>query len=146
MLVRDFGLKMIQVSKKRLAEQLSTADLDECADILVGKAGAAFLDKALKKRFETIPAQRLLNFLAKAERLGYDAEDIVEEKPNAKGEQVIPSANKISMDIFNEPAPQFQPVMRPMPGPIPSNGSLFVKTCASCRRPCSSTSAWNYVS
>lgn len=50
-----------------------------------------FLDKALQRRLKTISARRLVNALAKAERLGYDVQDIVEERENSRPEHVIPS-------------------------------------------------------
>ncbi|KAF7545146.1 hypothetical protein G7Z17_g9401 [Cylindrodendrum hubeiense] len=87
--VKDFGSKMVKVSKQHVVRHLSGEDFDEIADLLLAKVSPNFLDKALARRFETIPARQLVNALARAERLGYDVQDIVEE------EHVIPSLHSL---------------------------------------------------
>lgn len=86
--VRDFGQKMVLESKHELISHFSRADLDDVADTIISKASDAFLDKCLNARLLTIEAKPLLTALAKAERLGYNPADIVEEQH----ERVMPTA------------------------------------------------------
>ncbi|KAK4134094.1 hypothetical protein BT67DRAFT_402899 [Trichocladium antarcticum] len=85
--VRDFGHKMVAESKKELIGHFTAAGLDEVADIIVNKASDSFLDKCLAKRLLTIEAKPLINALAKAERLGYESNDVVQDDQH---ERVIP--------------------------------------------------------
>ena len=89
--VQDFGQKMVQTSKGRIIQHLTTEDLDEVADLMLSKCSSKFLDQALARRLETVPARQLVNALARAERLGYDVEDIVEDKSELGPEHVYPS-------------------------------------------------------
>ncbi|KAL2758899.1 hypothetical protein ACRALDRAFT_1055609 [Sodiomyces alcalophilus JCM 7366] len=77
--MRDFGQKMIHDARMAFAQHLTTEILDDIAPVLIQKASDRFLDRALQARLPTIPAKSLLNALARSERLGYDAEDIVED-------------------------------------------------------------------
>ncbi|CAM1506799.1 Fc.00g064400.m01.CDS01 [Cosmosporella sp. VM-42] len=88
--VQDFGGRMIQESKPHVIRHLSAEGFDEVADLLLSKVSNKFLDKAIARRLETIPARELVNALARAERLGYDVQDIVEERGPGV-EHVIPS-------------------------------------------------------
>ncbi|KAK1723130.1 hypothetical protein CaCOL14_003114 [Colletotrichum acutatum] len=83
--VRDYGARFLEAGKHELINAMTTADIDEVADEILAKASDTFLDRALVARLPTIQARRLVNALARAERLGYDAADIVEN------EHVIPS-------------------------------------------------------
>lgn len=98
---------MVNTLKAEAIPRLTTKDLDGAVDVLLSKASDDFLDKALLRRLGTIPARRLLNSLAKAERLGYDVTDTVKETENKKGEQVIPSLQNAYTQSF--PQPQKQP-------------------------------------
>ncbi|KAK0392575.1 hypothetical protein NLU13_2070 [Sarocladium strictum] len=89
--VQDFGAKLASSTKHKWVQHLNTNDVDELADALFQRASDRFLDRALARRFETISGRALVNALARAERLGYDTRDIVEEKDSTKGEHVIPS-------------------------------------------------------
>ncbi|OHE99038.1 hypothetical protein CORC01_05728 [Colletotrichum orchidophilum] len=83
--VKDFGANFLAAGKHELIDSMSKTDIDELADKILSKASDDFLDRALVARLPTIQARRLVNALARAERLGYDAADIVEN------EHVIPS-------------------------------------------------------
>jgi hypothetical protein len=85
--VRDFGAKMVADSKHELILHFTTEALDEVADIIIRKASDSFLDKCLEKRLLTIEAKPLINALAKAERLGYEPGDVIQEDQH---ERVIP--------------------------------------------------------
>ncbi|KAF6796395.1 hypothetical protein CSOJ01_13213 [Colletotrichum sojae] len=83
---RDFGHRLIADAKVELMGLMKRADFDAVADVIISKASTSFLDKALAARLPTIEARHLVNALARAERLGYDADDVVEN------EHVIPTA------------------------------------------------------
>ncbi|KAK0641650.1 hypothetical protein B0T16DRAFT_393901 [Cercophora newfieldiana] len=85
--VRDFGRKMVTESREDLMDHFTVADIDAVADRIIAKASDSFLDKCLEKRLLTIEAKPLINALAKAERLGYDPADVVQEDHH---ERVIP--------------------------------------------------------
>ena len=144
-------------------------DIDELMDSILSRASAQFLDKALARRLETIPARQLVNALARAERLGYDIQDIVRDHD----EQVIPSmhsvptqsAMPVPMPSINPPTPairiryrQYQPnpvpsqqpqSTAPVPGQAQSTeypkGPPGLLWCR-CGWPCASDAALEYVS
>ncbi|KAF9769413.1 hypothetical protein IL306_013172 [Fusarium sp. DS 682] len=99
--VQEFGAGLVQKSKRELLGHLNAGDFDELADLILPRVSTQFLDKALARRLETIPARQLVNALARAERLGYDVKDIVQEH----NEQVIPSLHSLPV----QPQPQPQP-------------------------------------
>jgi hypothetical protein len=169
--VKDFGSRMIRVSKEHVIQHLSPEDLDRIADLLLTQVNPTFLDKALARRLETIPARQLVNALARAERLGYDIEDIVEEGQSG-GEHVIPSLHSLAVPPHSQPVPS-QPHLSTMhapppsqplpqhtpavkaklrnPGPSgiqhsPSRKGPGVVVYCECGWPCSSTKALEYVS
>ncbi|KAK2025131.1 hypothetical protein LX32DRAFT_70689 [Colletotrichum zoysiae] len=109
--VRDFGSNIVAVAKHDLVNLMSQSDLDELADEIISKASNTFLDKALVARLPTIEARRLVNALARAERLGYDANDIV------KNETVIPSMPR---DTPSAKAQNPGPGQLPPPPPEPT--------------------------
>ncbi|QGI75973.1 unnamed protein product [Fusarium fujikuroi] len=96
--VQEFGANLVQKSKRELLGHLNASDFDELADLILPRVSTQFLDRALARRLETIPARQLVNSLARAERLGYDAKDIVQEH----NEHVIPSLHSLPV----QPQPQ----------------------------------------
>jgi hypothetical protein len=88
--VHDFGRNLVANCKSELMGHFSARDIDDVADLILAKASNAFLDKALEMRLATIDAKPLLNALARAERLGYDSQDLVEV---SHGEHVIPNSH-----------------------------------------------------
>ncbi|KAK7420467.1 hypothetical protein QQZ08_010383 [Neonectria magnoliae] len=163
---------MVKVSKQHIVHHLSAEDFDEVADSLLNKVSSSFLDKALARRFETIPARQLVNALARAERLGYDVQDIVEDKHG--GEHVIPSLHSLvvptvsSQPIQPSPAysssapsapgtahqatpaptiPQSQTAQQntaPSSAPVPSSPAPDGVVYCDCGWPCSSIKALQY--
>ncbi|KAJ4312230.1 hypothetical protein N0V84_010038 [Fusarium piperis] len=118
--VRTFGQNLVQTSKRELMEHFSHNDFDELVDMILPRVSNQFLDKAFARRLETIPARDLVNALARAERLGYDVRDIIEEK---NGEHVIPSLHSISLPRGTQQVPtlvvrQYQPTP-PLPHQAP---------------------------
>lgn len=73
------GNKFMRMAGKELLSQATTELLGNMEDLIVARAPDSLLDKAMRRRLDTIGARPLLNMLARAERLGYDANDIIEE-------------------------------------------------------------------
>ncbi|KAK2596192.1 hypothetical protein QQS21_006397 [Conoideocrella luteorostrata] len=145
--IQDFGERLARSAKDSFLSHLTADDLDDCTDILLSKVSNKFLDRALARRLETIRARPLVNALAKAERLGYDGKDIVEEMRNGV-EHVIPNSR---------PALAQQPVQ---PGAVQMSAqgtqkeqrqqqrlvgkSPYFMRCDTCGRPCSGAHALRY--
>ncbi|KAI1768326.1 hypothetical protein GGR53DRAFT_462579 [Hypoxylon sp. FL1150] len=135
--IKDFGGKMVAESKREIAEHLSTADVNEIADAILEKADDQFLDKALEKRLKTIDARSLINALARAERLGYEDSDIVEDRRDE-----MPRFNP-APGSFN-PSPSLQPLpSEPMPR-APPRGPPLVLQCPLCWRKFDSPQPYEY--
>jgi hypothetical protein len=79
--IENFGRKLVSESKNEVIGHFTASDIDDVADAILDKATNDFLDKALKKRLETIDARSLINALARAERLGYENDDVMDERP-----------------------------------------------------------------
>ncbi|KAI0879383.1 hypothetical protein GGS24DRAFT_495858 [Hypoxylon argillaceum] len=78
--VRDFGQNMVWESKHEIAAHLRPQDIDEIAAVILEKCSDQFLDQVLEKRLNTIDARSLINALARAERLGYENSDILDDQ------------------------------------------------------------------
>ncbi|KAI1143537.1 hypothetical protein F5Y05DRAFT_408982 [Hypoxylon sp. FL0543] len=118
--INEIGGKMVSTSKHELMAHFAASDLDEVANDILDKASDSFLDQALERRLKTIDARSLINALARAERLGYEHNDISE----AQKERVLP---------FN-PTPSLNPTPRPAPDPgskpqWPPNTTYQCKIC-----------------
>ncbi|KAM5369895.1 hypothetical protein ACJZ2D_008796 [Fusarium nematophilum] len=114
--VQEFGGKLAQTSKRELMMHLNANDFDELTDMILARVSTQFLDKALARRLETIPARQLVNALARAERLGYDVQDIVQDQG---GEHVIPSMHSLAIPP-NLPPTAATPQQYHKPQPVPS--------------------------
>lgn len=79
---------MVSNCKQEIVEKWSTRDIDDIAPALLAKASNAFLDQCLALRLQTIDAKPLIQALAKAERLGYEPNDILLSEQQ---ERVIPN-------------------------------------------------------
>ncbi|KAL2259334.1 hypothetical protein VTK26DRAFT_7040 [Humicola hyalothermophila] len=133
--VCDFGRKMVSESKHELIQHFTTADLDEVADLIISKASDSFLDKCLEKRLLTIEAKPLINALAKAERLGYDSSDIIQDAHN---ERVIPQEAYPGAVTATDG-------YRGQPGQLPHAQSPQQQAqCMRCYRTFVATSAYDY--
>ena len=128
---------MVSESKQELIEHFETVDLDEVADLIISKASDAFLDKCLEKRLLTIEAKPLINALAKAERLGYDSNDIIQD---AQHERVIPQeaypGAAAAANGYRGPSSQVPPAQ-------PTQQQL---QCMRCFRTFAQHSAYDHVS
>ncbi|KAL0936082.1 uncharacterized protein CTRU02_208297 [Colletotrichum truncatum] len=148
-LVRDFGQRLVSIGKRELIDWMNQADLDEMAERILAKASNAFLDKALVTRLQTIEARRLVNALARAERLGYDTDDIVESDeyviPTAPGSASatppIPSTHFVTATAHQQAAPH----SHPSPSVSGQVGDLQNPQCTFCHRIFGAASAWGHV-
>jgi hypothetical protein len=130
---------MVSESKHELLEHFTTEALDEVADLIIAKASDSFLDKCLEKRLLTIEAKPLINALAKAERLGYEPGDIVQDDQH---ERVIPQ--EAYPGAGAAPNGSHVHTSQPPPaGPHPSQGQL---QCLKCFRTFLHAAACDYVS
>ncbi|KAI0101594.1 hypothetical protein GGR51DRAFT_529492 [Nemania sp. FL0031] len=122
--VRDFGQNMVSEARHEIAAHLRSQDIDEIASVILEGCSDQFLDRALEKRLTTIDARSLINALARAERLGYESSDILEDRP----EKLAPMAQMHSPGftqaslIANAP-PQPQPQL-----PVHARSSLLPQT------------------
>lgn len=91
----DLGSKIVKTSGREIAKHFSSEDLDHVADLFGPKFSAQLQDRVVAARLETIGAQDLINALARAERLGYHVNDIIQKKPGPGGETVIPSMSAV---------------------------------------------------
>lgn len=87
--IRDFGERLVALSPQGLLPFFKTEDFTNGSDLILSKVDSTFLDQALAKRLDTIRARLLVNALAKAGRLGYDSNDVIEERRDGT-EHVIP--------------------------------------------------------
>lgn len=133
--IKDFGAKMVSESKHEIVAHLQSADLDEVVDDILAKASDYFLDRALEKRLRTIEARSLINALARAERLGYENSDALDDQIdgaprfNPAPTSFNPSVNLNSVD----PNPRSIPM--PSPSALPhENRPRQVLQCPLCWR------------
>jgi hypothetical protein len=133
--VRDFGSKMVAESKHEIMAHFTTEAIDEVADLIISKASDAFLDKCLEKRLLTIEAQPLINALARAERLGYEAGDVVQDSQH---ERVIPKEAYPGAVNGHQSRPSQPPSAQPQPGRPQLQ-------CMKCFRTFTHSSAFDYV-
>lgn len=125
--MRDFGKAMIVAAKHDIIDQMTPADLDQLADRILAKASNSFLDKALELRIRTIEAVPLINALARAERLGYESSDVVED-PSAYGGP--PAAQPIPGRVMPSPT---STVVPPVPASQPPVSTMPLH-CGICFR------------
>ncbi|CAK7218564.1 hypothetical protein SEUCBS140593_003589 [Sporothrix eucalyptigena] len=117
--MRDFGAKIVKNTKAEIITHMSSADIDEVTNAILSIASDRFLDAALEMRLRTIDAKPLINALARAERLGYEPGDIIEE-PMGGQERVIPQDVPVSQ--------------QPLPPPPPALAQPATKQCNICSR------------
>ncbi|PHH70250.1 hypothetical protein CDD83_5485 [Cordyceps sp. RAO-2017] len=165
---QEVGEQLARISRPHIMAHVTSQDLDELADAVLAKASNKFLDKGMARRLETIRARQLVNALARAERLGYDVRDIVEEKTAYGAEHVVPSPGALpamgmppqamqtppAVTLASQPM-QSQPMQsqqhqassqaaarHPAPAAAPNQHGIL--HCAACSRPCSGEQALRY--
>lgn len=109
---------------------MTTRDLDQLADLILSKASVAFFDKTMEQRLKTIDAKRLINALARAERLGYELSDVQEEEDDG------PAAAQPRPQPRPQPAPALSTPAAPQPD--------HVLHCSMCFRRFPAQSAYDH--
>jgi hypothetical protein len=129
---------MVTESKRELIAHFTPEALDEVADVIIAKASDGFLDKCLEKRLLTIEAKPLINALAKAERLGYEPGDIIQDgHERVIPQQAFPGVAAIA-NGHHAPASQPAPV-------YPQTGRTQLQ-CLQCFRTFTHATAYEHVS
>ncbi|KAJ0160889.1 hypothetical protein CTA2_7124 [Colletotrichum tanaceti] len=147
--LRAFGSKIVSAGKHELIDWMTQNDVDEVADKIIAKASHTFLDKALVVRLRSIEAGRLVNALARAARLGYNADDIVENEHVIPSLQGIPSQQQqqqYHQQLQQQQAhtklqmPPQQQYAAPSPGPVDPSSMR----CQKCQHLFSEKAAFGY--
>lgn len=147
--IKDFGHKMVSESKNEVIDHFAAKDLDEVADIILSKASDDFLDKALAKRLGTIDARSLINALARAERLGYENSDVVDEKPtvlSASTGHLPPALPGQTQHRSLQPATPQAPPQQTRGDQASSEPATQNLQCPLCWRKFASVAPYQYVS
>ena len=130
---------MVTESKHELISHFTAEALDEVADIIISKASDSFLDKCLEKRLLTIEAKPLINALAKAERLGYEPGDVIQDDRHERviPHEAYPGASAAPNGLHARPS-------QPPPAVPQANRSPL--QCMKCFRTFTHSAAFDYVS
>ncbi len=159
--IRDFGDKMVNVCKEEILHHFATNDIDDMTDIILAKASNRFLDRAMDLRLRTIEAKPLIHALARAERLGYEPGDIVEEDQLHGHERVIPHIPPEQQQHHQHQHPlpppppmvssqpphphRFSPPSQPLHPSPPAEPPRSEWQCTQCLRVFQVHSAYSYV-
>ncbi|KAI1497381.1 hypothetical protein F5X99DRAFT_26612 [Biscogniauxia marginata] len=130
--IKDFGTRMISESKNEIISHFKSHDLDEVTDTILARCSDAFLDKAMEKRLKTIDARSLINALARAERLGYENGDVLEDHT----EKSVTTKPKSTSST-----PSFNHVQQAAPKPLPQAPTLQTQQTQPPARHAPSTTA-----
>ncbi|RYP62321.1 hypothetical protein DL769_007340 [Monosporascus sp. CRB-8-3] len=136
--IKEFGGKMVSDSKNEIIEQFKSNDLDEVSDLILSRCSNYFLDKAMEKRLKTIDARSLINALARAERLGYENSDVLDDQ-REKVMPTVPSMNQ-GQHISNMPPQHPRPIAQATPG-----SRVADLQCRMCWRKFTSNAPYEYV-
>lgn len=135
---------MVSESKHEIMNHFKSNDLDDVADLILSRCSNHFLDKALEKRLKTIDARSLINALARAERLGYENGDVLDDQ---RGKAQPTSSTADMGQHYNGDyarSTQQQPASQALPGNRhPENLPL---QCRMCWRKFTSNAPYEYVS
>jgi hypothetical protein len=129
---------MVSNCKQEIVEKWSTRDIDDIAPALLAKASNAFLDQCLALRLQTIDAKPLIQALAKAERLGYEPNDILLSEQQ---ERVIPNTQLGHVPPVSTSASTARPTGAAVPRARPDQ-----LQCLKCFRTFTKKSYFDFVS
>lgn len=133
------GNKFMRMAGTELLSQATPEILGKAEDLIVSSAPDSLLDKAMRRRLDTISARPLLNMLARAERLGYDANDIIED-----GSQGAPAVAKPAKTAT---APPHGQASLPSPNPPAQLSSACAPlSCPLCHRQFTAVAVRDHVS
>ncbi len=131
---------MVSESKHEVIDHFKTLDLDEVSDSILDKCSDYFLDKAMERRLKTIDARSLINALARAERLGYENSDVLDDQR----ERAVPPAPMVNMSQSQHrdsiPSSHHRPLAH-----SPSGGRPAHLQCRMCWRKFTSNAPYEYV-
>ncbi|KAI1127937.1 hypothetical protein F5Y10DRAFT_186653 [Nemania abortiva] len=145
--VRDFGQNMVSEAKHEIAAHLRPNDIDEIASVILEKCSDQFLDRALEKRLTTIDARSLINALARAERLGYENSDILEDRPEKlapMAQMHSPGFGRANLIAGTQPQPLPPAHTRPPPASQPQPAPQADLKCRLCWRSFQDTKTYEY--
>ncbi|CAJ2501496.1 Uu.00g043490.m01.CDS01 [Anthostomella pinea] len=108
--IKDFGEKMITEAKHEVISHYTPKDLDAVRNLILERCSDRFLDQALEKRLKTIDARSLINALARAERLGYENSDVLDDQKEKVVHVAAPSA---APSAFTPVNPSPRPIQHP---------------------------------
>lgn len=98
---------------------LDTQDLDSVSDILLKKTSNDLMDKIMAQRLATIESRSLLNMLARAERLGYNSADVIEDGDEADDESDLDfGVDVVTSDVTMPPPAPPAPLASSAPVPL----------------------------
>ena len=151
--VKDFGKNWFKSSIRELAKMHFDGDrIDTISALMINKASYKHLDETVASRLETIEAQALVNMLGRAQRLGYNSDDIVEADPRKGNREVVKTAPVGEGQKLPSQQQQLQQSSgsTTVPGqqiniPVPTSeeiDELGIVFCESCERPCSGEDAF----
>ena len=138
---------MVSESKHEIMNHFKSNDLDDVADLILSRCSNHFLDKALEKRLKTIDARSLINALARAERLGYENGDVLDEQ---RGRAQPPAPTAPTTDMDQHYNGDHARSTQQWPGSQAPSGNRHPESlplqCRMCWRKFTSTSPYEYVS
>lgn len=134
---------MVSESKHEVIDHFQSQDLDEVSDSILNKCSNYFLDKAVERRLKTIDARSLINALARAERLGYENSDVLDDQR----EKVLSTAPSTNLNL-NQNQRNIQPSQQRSIGPVgqaPLGSRPPSWQCRMCWRKFNSSAPYEYV-
>lgn len=153
--VKDFGKHWFKSSIRELAKMhFDSETIDTISTLIINKASSKHLDETLESRLETIEAQALVNMLGRAQRLGYNSDDIVEADISTGNREVVKVASQgQKLSTQQQQEQQQEAGYSTVPGqdgniPVPTSeevDELGIVFCESCERPCSGVDAFQIV-
>ncbi|KAI0012105.1 hypothetical protein F4779DRAFT_569409 [Xylariaceae sp. FL0662B] len=135
--IKDFGAKMIADGKHEVIAHFKTSDIDELVNDILSKASDYFLDMAMEKRLRTIDARSLINALARAERLGYENGDVLDDH-----KEKVAAATPSMKQAQPTHIPQHQ--HKSNPPPSQAGRSPVILQCRLCWRKFHNTQPYEY--
>jgi hypothetical protein len=116
-------LDEVLVERLKIEKVIANENVGVTVAKLLRFAPVRLIDELLAERLKTVSAKQLISWLARADRLGYKMDDIIDEDD----ESVVPRAGSFEADMAEvfevEPAPIPTPVPAPAPGLTPQLAS-----------------------
>ncbi|KKF96882.1 hypothetical protein CFO_g767 [Ceratocystis platani] len=97
--VLSFGARIVKLCTAEIAEHLDSTSIDTISEKILEKASPEFLDKAMAERLKTIDSRNLLNMLARAERLGYTMDDVLDDDVQDEEDAFMVDMDIVTTDI-----------------------------------------------